>query len=349
MLSKGQASSKSIAIMPLTLKDHVLRTTYIFQAIVPFASMLSMSAVVFENFNYPSYSMYHFIKSGLSAILAAGIIFIAILQCRRGPPFLTKTITTRLEAGAENSGYGKEQENRIITAAVGSVVLYILYYPTLFYAIVDAGSNEDEDFLQGEEEESLLAHMHCHFLVSGNASTLITYEIDQLHDGKSFAARAVKAKQADRTIFTATVSFTKSGLSAGKKVLHHAASMLQGVREPSLEDQISENSDPMVLLEPQVLGLEMEPARRTAVWWIRTRGCISGNADMDVHLRAVAFMTDNMFIEAIALVHSLPRSWRDEQRGKIGKIGNKTGNADATGVVRLKQDELSKTPSSSRL
>eukprot|EP00756_Hemistasia_phaeocysticola_P007011 Hpha_TRINITY_DN14088_c0_g1::TRINITY_DN14088_c0_g1_i1::g.43817::m.43817/K11992/ACOT8, PTE; acyl-CoA thioesterase 8 len=57
-------------------------------------------------------------------------------------------------------------------------------------------------------DPSLKVHsMHSYFVMPGDNSTPALYFVDRVRDGKSFATRSVQARQRDRTIFIALVSF----------------------------------------------------------------------------------------------------------------------------------------------
>jgi acyl-coenzyme A thioesterase 1/2/4 len=140
------------------------------------------------------------------------------------------------------------------------------------------------------------------------------YAVEKVRDGKNFATRFVRATQDGSCVFLTTVGFTRDDGSEGetKKVVRHAKGMSERVRVPRIEDQMSE-VDPMILCTPEVVGWEKEVADRKVRWWIRARGSIEGSGQerRQRHVAAVAFMTDNMFIEAVALVHGLVRPWRE--------------------------------------
>jgi len=58
-------------------------------------------------------------------------------------------------------------------------------------------------------EELLIHSMHGYFLLAGESRTVILYEVDRIHSGRSFARRTVRAMQANKVIFTLTASFAK--------------------------------------------------------------------------------------------------------------------------------------------
>lgn len=60
-----------------------------------------------------------------------------------------------------------------------------------------------ERTVQGRTPHSL----HCYFLLPGDASAPISYRVERLRDGGSFATRRCEAVQHGRTIFTLTASF----------------------------------------------------------------------------------------------------------------------------------------------
>ncbi|KAI5789669.1 thioesterase-like superfamily-domain-containing protein [Peziza echinospora] len=51
---------------------------------------------------------------------------------------------------------------------------------------------------------------HSYFVVAGNASLPITYHVEDIRTGRSFATREVKAKQKGKPIFVMTASFQKT-------------------------------------------------------------------------------------------------------------------------------------------
>ena len=48
---------------------------------------------------------------------------------------------------------------------------------------------------------------HCYYVSSADASSPIFYHVTRIRDGKSFATRSVAAKQNDRIVFQASMSF----------------------------------------------------------------------------------------------------------------------------------------------
>ncbi|MDH2357509.1 acyl-CoA thioesterase II [Bradyrhizobium sp. SSUT112] len=62
---------------------------------------------------------------------------------------------------------------------------------------------------QTAREDHTAHSMHGYFLQSGDERKPITYQVERMRDGKSFATRRVDAIQDGRTVFTLTVSFQR--------------------------------------------------------------------------------------------------------------------------------------------
>jgi acyl-CoA thioesterase-2 len=69
---------------------------------------------------------------------------------------------------------------------------------------------------------------HSYFLLPGDATKPVTYEVETVRDGRSFSARRVKAIQNKRTIFYMTASFQKV-----EEGLSHQFSVMPDVPEPA--------------------------------------------------------------------------------------------------------------------
>jgi acyl-CoA thioesterase-2 len=97
--------------------------------------------------------------------------------------------------------------------------------------------------------------LHCYFLLGGDPSIPIIYEVDRIRDGKSFTTRRVKAIQHGQAIFAMSASFqVKEG------GLHHQADMPKVPLPEELPD------------EPELVRRYMDrlsPAR--AAFWKRER------------------------------------------------------------------------------
>ena len=60
--------------------------------------------------------------------------------------------------------------------------------------------------------------MHCYFVFAGDGEVPILYHVERLVDTTEYVIRNVSAKQGDRLIFSATLSFTKFDESVARRV-----------------------------------------------------------------------------------------------------------------------------------
>lgn len=68
-------------------------------------------------------------------------------------------------------------------------------------------------------KDNFIVHsLHCYFIRPGDPSRPIIYQVDQDHDGKSFAKRSVRATQGGKVAFHMIASFALSGYSKGYDV-----------------------------------------------------------------------------------------------------------------------------------
>ncbi|KAK5741060.1 hypothetical protein LTR17_004210 [Elasticomyces elasticus] len=133
-----------------------LRTVWIFQAIAagPIFFCLGMLAI-FNMFNTFD-TLYEFFTHLITALLAAAIIFIVVVQRTLPPDATSKTLTLRFEIsksilatalwlwllfdaifGPRNhSGYYMPRSQRIAVAGISSILPLILFYPTVVYTAV---------------------------------------------------------------------------------------------------------------------------------------------------------------------------------------------------------------------
>lgn len=61
--------------------------------------------------------------------------------------------------------------------------------------------------------------MHCYFVFAGDGELPILYHVERVVDTPGYGVRAVRAKQGDRLIFSATLNFTKSKTSFAEHAL----------------------------------------------------------------------------------------------------------------------------------
>ena len=162
-------------------------------------------------------------------------------------------------------------------------------------------------------EDRLCHSLHCYFLRVGDPKMPITFEVDRLRDGQSFAARRITAVQRERPILSMSASFhvTEAGFD-------HQASMPAGVPGPDGFDHISImearlgehtgraaaswlSSIDMRVVEPAREDFleKGAPARKRA--WFRVRGELGD--DLRWHQIALAYASDRTLLTAAMIPH----------------------------------------------
>ncbi|EXJ71210.1 uncharacterized protein A1O5_06204 [Cladophialophora psammophila CBS 110553] len=177
--------------------------------------------------------------------------------------------------------------------------------------------------------------IYCHFLNAANVDLPITYHVERVRDGKSFATRVVHVRQHQRLIVSATASFTQDSKRA--KVLQHAVPIPSDESPPgdnleaitqSAAGQAGEGR-PCDCVRSRVENKGLPHVRRLRQW-IRARGRI-GETSLDAygspdessstgrgtgpisqdghraHVATLAYMTDNYFIGTVFRVHNASR------------------------------------------
>lgn len=181
-----------------------------------------------------------------------------------------------------------------------------------------------------------IAHnMHCYFLLAGESEIPIVYEVNHVSDGRSFATRAVQAKQRDRYICKAMISFTKQRPSnSSNKTIEHQPSMPTDVELPSEAmdrdgtEQPADTKDSgkrsirptpfQTVVCPTPADQSRSPEEKKFRHWTRARGrigelptAVSSNeteAKIDnrsAHLAALAYISDSLFIGTVPRAHGL--------------------------------------------
>ncbi len=165
------------------------------------------------------------------------------------------------------------------------------------------------------ESERLAHSLHGYFLLGGDPSVPIIFEVDRIRDGGSFTTRRVVAIQHGKAIFSMAVSFQKH-----EEGLTHQATMPQ---VPPPEDLPTDAAwrdkllarfphaaarDWMALrpleirpigLDPSFLAGKMAQARPGM--WVRTRGPLPD--DIAVHQAVLAYASDLSLLQAALVPH----------------------------------------------
>ena len=165
---------------------------------------------------------------------------------------------------------------------------------------------------------------HCYFLLAGSNSIPITYHVERVRDGRSFATRTVQARQRGKCIFTTTMSFMKE--APGMKNLSHAVGMGGGAPP----DEEGGGTDAIEIKGAEVTG-GSTPGERKCSHWVRAKGKISPGAQV----AALAYMTDWFFLGTIPRVHELfppaVSSPGDRAKHKVESNPNGIGDAPSGG------------------
>ena len=169
--------------------------------------------------------------------------------------------------------------------------------------------------VEGAEPHSL----HGYFLVAGDPSTPIDYEVERLRDGRSFATRRCVAIQHGQPIFTLTCSF-----HAPEPGLDHALEMPEVPDPESLmsADRIALASSHLVPsalqryfeqeqaidVRPVDLGRYFPKSERKPLpvqqnIWMRANGRLPD--DPAIHRAVVAYLSDMTLIDTILVRHQL--------------------------------------------
>lgn len=158
--------------------------------------------------------------------------------------------------------------------------------------------------------------LHAYFLLPGDVTAPIVYEVDIARDGKSFSTRRVVAIQHGRPIFNMAASF-----HSPEQGLEHAAPMpdvpgpekLQDVRElpeeifakvPAKMRRFLTHQRPFDFrpVEPvQVVDPPRREPRRHL--WLKTLSPIPDNADL--HRNVLAYASDYMLLATATLPHGV--------------------------------------------
>ncbi|WP_232531664.1 acyl-CoA thioesterase [Microbacterium halophytorum] len=153
---------------------------------------------------------------------------------------------------------------------------------------------------------------HGYFLRPGDATKPVTFAVSRIHDGRSFARRAVQAYQDGTPIFSSICSFQDDdpGFS-------HQLPMPEGLPQPEhLPDPADTYAEhPMsgrLLRENPVevrhangdIWLTVDEPSPTQAVWTRVRGELGG--DQTLHRAALAYLSDFTIQEPVMRANGMP-------------------------------------------
>jgi acyl-CoA thioesterase-2 len=164
-------------------------------------------------------------------------------------------------------------------------------------------------------DEPRTAHsLHAYFLLPGDPSHPIIYDVERIREGRSFTTRRVKAIQHGRAIFTMSVSFHK----AEEGFTHHS----DMPKVPMPEDLQSENElkrhlvahlpenmrgywqrERPIEMRPVDVAryLKREKAAPVQHIWMRANGRLP--ADLKLHQCVLAYATDFTLLDTALIAH----------------------------------------------
>jgi acyl-CoA thioesterase-2 len=158
--------------------------------------------------------------------------------------------------------------------------------------------------------------LHAYFLVAGDVSAPIVYEVELARDGKSFSNRRVVAIQHGQPIFNMTASF-----QVPEEGLEHQAEMprvpgpegLADVRElpPDVLDKVPEKMRRFLTHERPFEFRPVEPIHVRAPpraapvrhIWVKTVDTLPDNADL--HRNVLAYVSDYQLVATATLPHGI--------------------------------------------
>lgn len=164
--------------------------------------------------------------------------------------------------------------------------------------------------VEGRDPHSL----HGYFILGGDPSVPIDYDVDRIRDGGSFSTRRVQARQHDSVIFSMIASFHKH--EAG---FEHTITMPQVAPPEDLPDEAALRAMlPMPLrgfvditwpVEMRIVDLNryLNPEVRRPVQriWMRARQPLPGDWPMAMHQCALAFASDYSLLETGLIGHGM--------------------------------------------
>ncbi|MDO6486361.1 acyl-CoA thioesterase II [Colwellia sp. 6_MG-2023] len=164
------------------------------------------------------------------------------------------------------------------------------------------------------DEDRFIHSLHSYFLLAGDASKPVVYEVEDIRNGNSFSTRRVKAIQNGKAIFYMTASFQKF-----EQGFDHQDSMptVPGPDSlPSYSDFIIKHKDafpqPMrdkllaempIEIRPvqQYNWLKPEKTDSTCQTWLKTNGTLPD--DLRHHSCMLAYASDFQFLPASLMPH----------------------------------------------
>ncbi|KAI8339338.1 HotDog domain-containing protein [Chlamydoabsidia padenii] len=175
--------------------------------------------------------------------------------------------------------------------------------------------------------------LHSYFILPGDVSMPVIYEVSPLRDGRSFATRFVRAKQRGKAIFVCTCSFTKDSdipsvehqstmpivplpdkLKSAEELLEEALAnnTLSAKYRDYLQKRLDEdrpvdyrdiNPEDIVGNDGWFNDSQQQPNRYAR--WCMTRGRLGD--DPQIHACVIAYISDSAFLATAARATGIPK------------------------------------------
>ena len=143
-------------------------------------------------------------------------------------------------------------------------------------------------------DEHLLHSMHSYFILGGDPSEPVRYEVDRIRNGRSFSTRRVVARQSGGAIFNLSCSFQRHE----EGVETQTATFPSDAPEPKSIDTAHREGAGIDRID-----VELEGNQPRSLVWARFPEPLPG--DPRIHLCALAYLSDSNAMDAVA--HSHPR------------------------------------------
>jgi acyl-CoA thioesterase-2 len=158
---------------------------------------------------------------------------------------------------------------------------------------------------------------HSYFLLPGDASIPVVYEVENVRDGRSFSARRVKAIQKGRTIFYMTASFQKV-----EEGLSHQFSKMPNMPDPETVPKDNElYDDNFEKLSPRIKetlpyhsqvdirtingSQSLHPEKRDPKRQLWFKGTDPSSSEVALNQASLAYASDYHFLSTALQAHGL--------------------------------------------
>jgi acyl-CoA thioesterase-2 len=164
--------------------------------------------------------------------------------------------------------------------------------------------------------DRIIHSLHGYFLRPGDVTEAITFAVDRIHDGRSFATRRVQAYQKGQPIFSMIASFQDEDPG-----LDHQVAMPEGIPDPetlpSAQEVLTAIQHPVADVWAKTRAFDLrhhptslyisvdgDPVPHQAVW-LKALGKLPD--DPNTHRAALAYASDFSILEPVMRAHGV--SW----------------------------------------